>query len=531
MIKKIIAAIIVILAIAYFVVQGTKSTVDGPDIATYTAQIGDLDISIVETGTIKPRSQVVIKNELDSSATITFLVEEGAVVNKGDLLVAFDASSLEDSKINQEIQLQNAEASFVSASENMAVSENQAQSDIEQAQLNYEFAQLDLEKYISGEYPNELTEIQQNIDLAEEELERAKYELGHSTKLYEEKYISETEFKADELAVKQKEKSVLIAKNNQKLLIDYSHKRKLAELESKVRQTEMALERTKRKAKADITQAKANLKAKEAEYKRQQDMYARITDQLSKTKLYAPADGMVIYQTSMNRGRWGSQENPMEVGQTIRGREDIIYLPTAQTTKAEIKIHESSLKKIQLGQKAIIKIDALPDVIFTGTIAKLSPLPDNNWMNPDVNKYPCEVFIDDNEYELKNGMNCRCEIQIDTLKNVIYVPLQAVVQIGDEHFVEVKKLNSFERRKVVIGQDNNNWIHIAEGLKEGEQVSLSPQLKDTEKKPGADRAIKTQNNQDKKQNQSSGAERGPGRGEGTRTRPQQGQAVPAGSNK
>ncbi len=170
------------------------------------------------------------------------------------------------------------------------------------------------------------------------------------------------------------------------------------------------------------------------------------------------------------------------VGQTVRGREDIIYLPTADTTKADIKVHESSLKKIKLGQRAVVKVDALPDATFTGTIAKISPLPDNNWMNPDINKYPCEIFIDDNEYDLKNGMNCRCEILIEALKDVLYVPLQAVIQVGDEYFVEVRQGKEFVRRKVEIGLDDNKLIHIISGLEEGESVSLTPKLKDTEVK-------------------------------------------------
>ena len=520
--KKKLALIVIIFAvIGFFLINKGESAGDKPDHADFVAQRADLNISVIETGTIKPRSQVVIKNQLESSATITYIIDEGTVVKEGDLLVEFDASELEDDKINQEIQLQNAEASYISAKENMAVEENQAQSDIEQAELNLEFAKQDLEKYNKGEYPNELTEIEQNIDLADEELKRAEYELTHSKNLFAEKYISETEFKADELAVKQKEKNLLIAKMDLTLLKDYTHKRKLTELESDVRQTEMALERTKRKAKANVTQAQANLKAKEAEFKRQQDRYDRIVDELSKTKLYAPANGMVIYETSMNRGRWDSQQNPLEVGLTVRGREDIIYLPTADTTKADVKIHESSLKKIQLGQRASIKVDALPDAVFSGYIAKISPLPDNNWMNPDINKYPCEIYVDENKYDLKNGMNCRCEILIEELKDVVYVPLQAVIQVGDEHFVEVKEGKEYIRRKVEIGLDDNKWMHIVSGLEEGEIVSLTPTLKDTEVQPKSKGKGPGDNNKEagsgKEGNEHNAGDRkqgGPGRPEG-----------------
>ncbi len=479
--RKSIVLFIIILAIAavLYASLGSKKT-DKTEQPVFTAKKGDLQISVSETGTIKPRSRVVVRNELESSATITFLVDEGAVVKKGDLLVTFDPTELDDELINQEINLQNAEASYISAEEKLAVAKNQADSDKEQAQLTLEFANMDLEKYIAKEYPNQLSEANQSIFLAEEELKRANKTLESSKELLKEEYISQTEFDADQLAQKQKESRVQIAKNDLELLEKYTNIRKKAELESDVRQAKMALDRTNRKARADITQAQADLKAKEAQYKRQQDRYDRLKEQLSKTKLYAPEDGMVIYQTSMDDRRWRDNSEPLEVGQEIRGREEIIYLPTAETTKADIEVHETAMKKISINQPAIIKVDALPDVVFSGYIAKISPLPNRDWLNPDSNKYPCEIYIDENKYDLKNGMNCRCEILIEELNDVIYVPLQAVVQIGREHFVEVKEGKDFVRRKVEIGLDDNKWIHIVSGLEENEIVSLTPQLSNTE---------------------------------------------------
>ena len=62
------------------------------------------------------------------------------------------------------------------------------------------------------------------------------------------------------------------------------------------------MERTNRKAKADVIQADANLKAKEAEYQRQQAMLEKTESQLEKTRIYAPMDGIVIYATSARMG-------------------------------------------------------------------------------------------------------------------------------------------------------------------------------------------------------------------------------------
>ena len=66
---------------------------------------------------------------------------------------------------------------------------------------------------------------------------------------------------------------------------------------------------------------------------------------------------------------------------------------------------------------------------------------------------------------------------IEQMKNVVYIPLQAVVKVGSDPMVYVKKGNDFEARKVQTGLDNNKMIHVISGLKEGEIVLLSPPLK------------------------------------------------------
>lgn len=102
--------------------KSVKST----DAPTYRVKRGPLTISFVESGTIKARNQIIIKNEVEGRSSIISLIPEGVRVKKGDLLVELDASSLEDQKIDQEIRVQNTEASYIGATENLAVVENQA---------------------------------------------------------------------------------------------------------------------------------------------------------------------------------------------------------------------------------------------------------------------------------------------------------------------------------------------------------------------------------------------------------------------
>ena len=451
------------------------------DVPLFVARKGPLTISVTESGTIQNREKVVIKSEVEGTTTILWLVEEGVLVRKGDKLVELDSSKHDDAKTGQEIVAQNAEAGFIRAREDLAVTKNQAEADISKAELTKQFADEDLRKYIEGEYPQQLKEADSKITIAEEELKRSQDRLKWSTTLAEENYLSRTELEADRLAVKKDELELELARSRRALLVAFTYKRSLAELKSDVEQANMALERVKRKASADIVQAEAELKAKQLQFKREQDKLAKTKEQIAKCTIYAPVDGMVVYATT-GRGGWRGNQEPLDEGQQVRERQEIIHLPTARGMKAEIKVHESSLEKVSPGMPVRVTVDALPGNVYSGTVAKIGFLPDAQmaFLNPDLKVYTTQVYIDGDTSDLRPGMTCRAEIVVKDLDDVVYVPIQAVLRVDGKPAVHVPGQAGPEVRFVKTGLDNNRLVHIVEGLEAGEKVLLAPPLQAAE---------------------------------------------------
>ncbi len=448
-----------------------------------TVRRGPLVISLREAGEIQPSEQIKIKSEVEGRTTILSIVPEGTRVKAGDLLVELDTSSLEESRVNQEITVKNNEAAFIEARENLEVVKNQARADVELAELKYQFAQEDLEKYENGEYPNTLNEQMGAVTLAEEELERARDTLEWSRRLHAAKYLSDAELRSDELSWKSRELSLRTARGKLDLLQNYTHRRQMAQLRSDLSQAEMTLERTRRIANANIVQAEAKLRARELEFARQKDKLAKILDQIAKARIVAPMDGLVIYATTNQR--WGNQD-PIVEGKEVHEREDLIVLPTADTYVAEINIHENNLKKVEAGQSVVVRVDAVPDRVFSGRVTRISPLPDSMrmWANPDLKVYKTVLEIDGGGDVLKSGMNCHAEIVIAQYPSALFIPVQCVVRIGGEPTVWVRGRDGVAERRVEIGLDDNRVVHILSGLEEGEEVLMAPPLGDSAA-PGA----------------------------------------------
>jgi HlyD family secretion protein len=214
----------------------------------------------------------------------------------------------------------------------------------------------------------------------------------------------------------------------------------------------------------------------EANLARQKDIVKKLQTNIANTMIYAPADGMVVYATSQDHHR-GSRE-PLDVGQQVRERRELIHLPTSDKVKAEIKVHESSMCKVKVGLPVVVTVVALSERAFTGRVVKIAMLPDAQmvWLNPDLKIYTTEVHIDGDNSDLRTGMSCRASIVVDQYEDVVYVPVQAVVRIGEQPTVYVVKDGKDEIRNVEIGLDNNRMVHVISGLEPGERVKLAPPL-------------------------------------------------------
>jgi len=333
---------------------------------------------------------------------------------------------------------------------------------VDKAKLDLQFAGEDLKNFVEGEFPKQLKEAEARITLAKGTAARAKERLEGSEKLAEEDFITPIELEADRQDLVKAELDLELAEDEKQLLTD---------------QARMALERTERKAAADVVQAEADLKAKESEYLRQKDKLEKIEAQIEKTKIYAPADGLVVYATS-GRGGWRGNDEPLEEGQMVRERQELIYLPTGSSFMAEVQVHETSLTKIKPGLPVRITVEAFPEKAYRGRVESVAPLPDaqSAWLNPDLKVYNTDIVIEGDASGLRTGVTCLAEIIVEQYDDALYVPVQAVVREKGKPTVYLAKGNRMEPQEVELGLDNNRMVRILSGLEEGEPVVLNPPL-------------------------------------------------------
>ncbi|WP_299465571.1 HlyD family efflux transporter periplasmic adaptor subunit [uncultured Gimesia sp.] len=445
---------------------------------TDKATQGPFRVTVTERGQLDSLNNVTLTNKVKGFTTIISIVPEGTMVKAGDLVCELDSALLVDKEKQQQIQVTQAEAELKQAEENVAIQRTQNDSDNSAAELALKLARLDLNKFKEGESQRDLNVKEGAITKSREDLQRAEENFEFSKRIAKKGYKSQNDVEADRINVVKAEIDLEIAKEDLKVEKEYVQNRKLIELEADVKEKERNLERVERKGVATLAQFDAKLNASQLTYEVEKSELERMREQILVCKMVAPQNGQVVY-ANQGSGRRSSGEDVIEEGTEVRERQAIIQLPDFTQMKVDARIHESKISMIQQGLRVNIRVDAFPEQLYIGEVDVVSSVPiSSNWMRPDLKEYKATIKIHPNGADitkLKPGLTAEIEILIESRDNVLQVPVQSVITIGDHRYIFV--LNSdgtTEQREIKIGQAGDTMIEILDGVKKGDEVILNP---------------------------------------------------------
>jgi len=468
----IVAAGVLVCAAGFVAVR--KWTAAAPEQTQFhKVKRGDMLISIVEGGALRAVKESIIRSEFEGISRIISIVPEGTDVKQGQVLVELDSSELKDRVNQQEVTFQNNDFAFIQAKENLSIQQSLVESQVKEAELRVEFAKSDLDKYIEGDAPQQINTATNTIIIRKEQLQRAQDKLDWTQQLFKKGYASKSELEADGLSLMQAKISLDQGEEDLRLFRKYDLPKSQRRLESSWEQSQMELERLRHRTSNQLAQAEANLRTSQRALELTQEKLKELKQQLENSKIKAPQDGLVVYASS---GFGDRGQMLIEEGAQVRQRQEIIKLPDVSQMIVEIRVHESHVLQIRPGLEAYVTIDSIPDRRFRSKVTKVAVLPNSQdrWMNPNLKVYSTDVLIEDELPNLKPGASARAEIIVTNLVNALTIPLQSVTTVKGKQICYVQQGTELVAVAVSVGNFNDQFIEIRSGLKEGDQVALTP---------------------------------------------------------
>jgi HlyD family secretion protein len=145
---------------------------------------------------------------------------------------------------------------------------------------------------------------------------------------------------------------------------------------------------------------------------------------LSKVRIESPIDGIVT--------RRNIQEGETAVIGTMNNAGTVLLtLADMSVIQAEVEVDETNIPSVELGQPAIVTIDALPDRTFKGHVSEIgnSPIQSTSGQQQTTNQatnFKVVVMLDEPIPDVRPGFTCTADITTATRANVTAVPIPAV---------------------------------------------------------------------------------------------------------
>jgi HlyD family secretion protein len=207
---------------------------------------------------------------------------------------------------------------------------------------------------------------------------------------------------------------------------------------------------------------------------RRRERYDRARDNYERTRVTATKPGIVVYRKIRKPGSSG--ESKVAVGDNIWGGHALIDLPDLSKMQVRCLVGEMDIKRVRVGQKVSIRLEAFIGPVFHGKISNIAPMATPQPEAKEIRVFEMFIDIDEQDERLKPGMSAEAEIELERLSNVLSVPLAAIVDRGDTKLIYRVDGSTLKPVEVELGRRNSSAAIVKSGLEEGDLITLTPSI-------------------------------------------------------
>jgi HlyD family secretion protein len=393
------SGVVVVLLITWFVVKGSKGSVEAEILAN--VKEGPFKVEIETTGELEAKNSVKILatsslRDFDIwNVTINSIVEEGKVVKKGDWVASLDPSQFQSKFSQKQIELEKANSKFTQTQLDTTLQMRQSRDEL----INLEYGArekqiiLDQSKF---EPPATIEQAKINLEKAERAFQQA---------------LENYKIKKDQNIEKMRE---------------------------------VAAERRKVK-----------------------DEFDRMVSIMAMFTITAPEDGMVIYR------KWWDGK-PIKAGSQINLWDPTVAtLPDLTKMVSKTYVNEVDVRKIQVGQRVDIGLDAYPDKKLSGVVQRIANVGEQR-PNSDAKVFEVSVDIDGTDPTLRPSMTTSNKILVSIKEKSMFIPLECLHNHADSiTYIYKKDGLKISKQEIIVSETNANDAVVIKGVEVGDLVYLS----------------------------------------------------------
>jgi len=423
-----------------------------------------------ERGHVEPARVAQVRSEIPSNqAKLVWLRAEGEKIVKGALVAQFDTKPFMDKLEKAGQSLVDAESKVRSAEQALQLQREENEARMEAVERKLEIAEIKANDLREGTGKLARRKLLLAIEQAGRKHRIAIAERQDFEELLGTGHVSQREFDkvADELIISRE--SLALSRDELANFDRYEMPRLLREAELLVDEAKSETARIVRTITLELNQRENELTKRQHDFKVAVGQQRRARQNVANCDVRAPIGGTLLYLVMPREG----QKQKPQLGDAIWYRQAFMAIPDTRELVVEIRIREIDLAHLQTGATAEIELDAFPGQKYQGELLSVGSVAEATDNADQVRQFRGQVRFEMAPENVHVGMSADVKIVIQSLENVLAVPVQSVVYRQGKPGVRLRRGDSRTWREIETGTIGNRWIEVLGGLEAGDEIEVA----------------------------------------------------------
>jgi len=205
----------------------------------------------------------------------------------------------------------------------------------------------------------------------------------------------------------------------------------------------------------------------------------RAEQNAEKMLVRTPIGGVAVVQTSFRGGSFAQAAE----GDEIRPGTYFLQIVDPSSMVLEAQINQADSQRVRVGMKAIVRLDAYPDLSWKGRVASVAAMTggsgdgrSRSGAGDFVRNITVTVEILENDARIIPDLSASADVITVEHSDMLLAPREALQRGEDASwFVQVREgAERFVRKAVELGPMNDTHVAITAGLNAGDELALEP---------------------------------------------------------
>ena len=429
-------------------------------------------------------AEVSLEPETWTAFKIKKVVEHGAKVQEGEVLLEFESEDLLDAIADLELDLHLSEQRIARAERELPQKEESITRQLADAEESLRRVEEDYQRYKDVEREQTIESVNRSLKSSKFNLDYYQDELDELEKMYEADDLTE---ETEEIVLRRQRYYVDMykyyyerAQYNHDITMRIRLPRLDHDLEESLNSSRQRLEQAQTANQVDLTVARYELEKLRRQRKKSIERHVDLLADKSLLEVRAPASGVVYYGEAAD-GKWNKVDEfrkKLVVGKNADRGVVLLTIVQPGSLSFVCKLDQKWLTRVKKGQSVEVEPAVDGADPLEGSIASISSAPLTG------GKFEVKVELTDELPDwLLPGLSGKATVVVYDKKDALLVPAEAVHtdDMTEEKYVWQVKGDDVEKVIVETGKSKAKQVEITDGLSAGDTISLEDEDKAKEK--------------------------------------------------